>query len=112
MTLTQTIVAPWGVWQSVDFRLTYKRKPLPDWSHKTVLIRCPDGGALLRYTGLGRFARNSADISVWIARQWALVLGEVEMRLKSLIRTLFYILLETKFPGSRCDHLRPRRAFF
>jgi len=30
----------------------------------------------------------------------------------SLIRTLFHILLETKFPGSRCDHLRPRRAFF
>jgi hypothetical protein len=69
MTLIQTIVAPWGIWQCADYQLSRERKPFANWSHKTVSIRCADGGALVGYTGLGRFEANGPDIADWIAAQ-------------------------------------------
>jgi hypothetical protein len=73
MTLTQTIVAPWGIWQSVDYRLTDPRTggTFEKWSQKSVLVRCCDGGALITYAGVGRFDfdPDSPDISDWIAHQ-------------------------------------------
>jgi hypothetical protein len=73
MTLTQTIVAPWGIWQSVDYRLTDPRTggTFEKWSHKSVSVRCGDGGALITYAGTGRFDFNpdSPDISEWIANE-------------------------------------------
>src|SRR4051794_4115793 len=73
MTLILTIVAPWGVWQSSDHRLTDVQPggrivgARPNYSIKHVTIRCNDGGALVGYTGLGRV--NGADVSDWLRRQ-------------------------------------------
>jgi hypothetical protein len=55
MTLTMTIVAPWGVWQSSDHCLTNPRtkRPMQDSSVKHIAVLCPDGAALIAYTGLG-----------------------------------------------------------
>jgi hypothetical protein len=71
MTLTQTIVAPWGIWQEVDYRLFNRLtgEVHEHWSHKFLDVVCNDGRALISYTGIGRldFDRRSPDISDWIA---------------------------------------------
>jgi hypothetical protein len=68
MTLNITIVAPWGIWQCSDLRLT--RWPrgdiVDDYSIKHVTARCTDGTALISYTGLGRVGQYS--VSDWLRR--------------------------------------------
>ena len=63
MTLTMTIVAPWGVWQCADHRLVWieggKATEREDVSVKHLAIRCPDGVALISYSGLGRWIASS-----------------------------------------------------
>jgi hypothetical protein len=76
LTLTITIVAPWNVWQCSDHRVTYMRRtPNGQWevlkredrSVKHVYFRCPDGAALLAYSGLAMV--GSDHISDWLRRQ-------------------------------------------
>jgi hypothetical protein len=64
--MTITIVAPWGVWQCSDHRLTnpHTGKLEQDDSVKHVCFRFPDGGALLAYAGIGRI--YDVQISDWI----------------------------------------------
>ena len=73
MTLTQTIVAPWGIWQCSDYRLINLQtgEIHEHWSHKFLDVLCNDGRALITYTGLGRldFDPNSPDLSEWMADQ-------------------------------------------
>lgn len=66
MTLLITLVTPHGVWSSTDHRLTEhpSRRLITDSSVKHVVVRCPDGAALVSYTGLGRVAR--LDVSAWM----------------------------------------------
>lgn len=58
MTLVVTIITEWGIWQSCDYRLsqnvTGKWGSVDDWSPKHVGVKCPDGKALISYTGCGR----------------------------------------------------------
>jgi hypothetical protein len=55
MTLLITIVAPWGIWQCSDHRLTdVTAKIRDDFAPKQVTIIAEDGIALLSYTGLGK----------------------------------------------------------
>lgn len=60
------IVAPWGIWQSSDHRLTDPTtgKLVDDYSMKHISLSCPDGSALITYTGIGRV--KSTDISDWL----------------------------------------------
>jgi len=66
MTLAITLVTESGVWASTDHRLTAHPTGtlITDGSVKQVVIRCPDGAALVSYTGLGRIGR--IDISQWM----------------------------------------------
>lgn len=66
MTLAISLVTPQGIWASVDHRLTVfpTGQLLTDSSVKHVVLRCPDGAALISYTGLGRVGR--IDLSQWI----------------------------------------------
>ena len=66
LTLNLTIVNPWGIWQCSDHRLTntVTRKVEDDYSIKHLILRCPDGAALLAYAGAGRI--NSLDLSDWL----------------------------------------------
>jgi len=66
MTLNLTIISTWGIWQSSDHRLvdTATSMPLDNFSVKHVLLRCPDGSALLAYAGAGRV--GDVDLSNWI----------------------------------------------
>ena len=66
MTLNMTIVAPWGIWQSADRRLTNPStgKVEDDASIKHVAVRCSDGTALITYTGIGRV--HDVPTSDWI----------------------------------------------
>ena len=68
MTLNITIVAPWGIWQCSDLRLTRwpSGEVVDDYSIKHVAARCTDGTALISYTGLGRVGRDS--VSDWLRR--------------------------------------------
>jgi hypothetical protein len=62
MTLNLTLAAPWGIWQSCDYRVSdvvvdaYGKKrlvPRQDFfSPKFLDISCPDGYALMTYTGV------------------------------------------------------------
>lgn len=76
MTLCMTIVAPWGVWQCSDFRVTYL---IPDVRHrryrvdrredlsvKNIAFQCRDGAALLTYSGLAKVGDD--HISDWLRR--------------------------------------------
>jgi len=75
------------------------------------LIEHPDFAEMLAFRR--RSAARIANAPQAVAEIEYADLGEATREMaSSLIRTLFHILLETKFPGSRCDHLRPRRAFF
>ncbi|SEC35721.1 hypothetical protein [Streptomyces sp. KS_5] len=66
MTLVITLVTPHGVWASTDHRLTAHPdgSVITDSSVKHVIIRCPDGSALVSYTGLGRVGQ--LDVSNWM----------------------------------------------
>jgi hypothetical protein len=66
MTLNLTIVNTWGVWQCSDHRLVDPAdwKVVDNYSIKHVILRCPDGAALLAYAGVGRV--GSVDVSDWI----------------------------------------------
>jgi len=66
MTLNLTIVNTWGIWQCSDHRLvdTATWKLVDSYSIKHVILRCPDGAALLAYAGAGRI--GSLDLSDWI----------------------------------------------
>jgi hypothetical protein len=80
VTLTMTIVAPWGVWQCSDHRVTWlewdtrlrrwRVHDPEDHSMKHVMVRCRDGTALITYSGLGMVGRrNNADhVSDWLRR--------------------------------------------
>ena len=63
-----TIVAPWGVWQCADHRLVWiergKASEREDVSVKHLAIRCPDGVALISYSGLGALDRK-LHVSDW-----------------------------------------------
>lgn len=74
MTLNMTIVAPWGVWQCYDHRLT-TIKGTKVWREdlfvKHVTLQCSDGGALITYTGLGAVdlpGERDVCISDWLRR--------------------------------------------
>ena len=67
MTLTLMLVAPWGVWQCSDFRLTRSGRYVDDWSIKHVSVRCLDAAALITYTGAGWV--KGFDTSIWLAKQ-------------------------------------------
>jgi hypothetical protein len=89
MTLNQTIVAPWGIWQCADYRLTYLNQPFENWSYKTVQVRCSDGGALITYTGVGQFdlSGKSPDVAEWLAEQLnghATTVGDAIQRIKTV----------------------------
>jgi hypothetical protein len=91
MTLNQTIVAPWGIWQCADYRLTDLKtnQPVENWSYKTVQVRCSDGGALITYTGVGRFdlSGKSPDVAEWIAGQLnghAATVGDAIQRIQTV----------------------------
>src|SRR5688500_3582378 len=68
MTLVITIVAPWGVWQCSDHRLTNPTtgKSADDFAVKQFSVTCPDGVALIAYTGLGRIGPQY--VSDWIGK--------------------------------------------
>ena len=69
MTLTMTIVAPWGVWQCADHRLIWidggKVTDREDFSVKHMAVRCPDGVALITYSGIGALDRK-LHVSDWM----------------------------------------------
>jgi hypothetical protein len=90
LTLTMTIVAPWGVWQCSDHRVTYLvPKPNQRWkvvkreddSVKHVQLVCKDGSALLTYSGLAKVGND--HISDWLRR---LVRGQSRTVDETLIR--------------------------
>ena len=62
MTLGLGIVSPWGAWISTDFRVTWSNGGLKtDDSQKHLIVRCPDGGLLLGYTGLAEVGGESVN---------------------------------------------------
>src|SRR5262249_24867114 len=65
MTLNITVVAPWGVWQSSDHRLTDlpKRDRYDDNTVNTLKLRCRDGFALVTYTGIGKL--DGINVCEW-----------------------------------------------
>ena len=69
VTLTMTIVAPWGVWQCADHRLVWiergKATDREDFSVKHLAIRCPDGVAPISYSGIGALDRK-LHVSDWM----------------------------------------------
>ena len=80
MTLLITIVAPWGVWQCSDHRLTDSKGNIhDDFAPKQVTIIAEDGTALLSYTGIGKIGNEY--VSDWIA---ATLTGESKTLMASL----------------------------
>jgi hypothetical protein len=59
-------VTPDGIWSSADHRLTSYPggKLITDSSDKQLVAQCPDGSALVSYTGLGRV--DGLDVSAWV----------------------------------------------
>lgn len=68
MTLIITVVAPWGVWQANDHRLTHgaSGRSIPGEHPKHVHLDCPDGQALLAYTGTAWI--RGTDLCDWIGQ--------------------------------------------
>ena len=66
MTLNMTVIASWGIWQCSDHRLVdpVTGQLVQDDSAKHVILRFPDGGALLAYSGIGSVA--GIQISDWV----------------------------------------------
>ena len=130
MTLAITLVTPNGVWGSTDHRLTTYPggKLVTDSSVKHVVIRCPDGSALVSYTGLGRV--GSLDVSEWmrgVLRGESRTLDEtfVDLRQQATARlgaeakvaNVFHVFLAGAFLGGRpwaveIKNLRPPSAFW
>lgn len=89
MTLTQTIVAPWGIWQCADYRLTDPQtgEIVENWSQKSINVLCNDGQALITYTGVGRLKPDDPDISDWLANQlhgFAITIPETIKRIEKV----------------------------
>jgi hypothetical protein len=67
-----TIVAPWGVWQCSDHRVSWikgrKVVRTEDDSFKHIQVSCRDGVALVTYAGLGAIDKD-IYISDWTRRQ-------------------------------------------
>jgi hypothetical protein len=79
VTLNMTIVAPWGIWQCSDHRVTdlqqdartkiWKVTGTRDHSMKSIEVRCHDGAAVITYCGLGKLhPKSDDDISDWVRR--------------------------------------------
>jgi hypothetical protein len=66
VTFTLTLINQHGVWQSSDLRLTdpCTGAVQDDYSCKSVGFRCPDGAALMTYSGVGR--AYGVHISDWV----------------------------------------------
>jgi hypothetical protein len=66
MTLNITVVNNFGAWQSSDHRITDPKsgRILDDKSMKHIVLRCPDGTALVAYAGIGRI--GDITISDWL----------------------------------------------
>ncbi len=66
MTLNLTIVNRYGAWQCSDHRLTdlASGNCIDDTNVKHVILRCPDGSALIAFAGLGRI--EGVAISDWL----------------------------------------------
>jgi hypothetical protein len=68
MTLNITIVAPWGIWQCSDHRLSRFRDEKLEWyddnSIKHIIVSCRDGTAMISYTGLGEI--EGLHVSDWL----------------------------------------------
>jgi len=64
MTLVTTVAAPWGIWQCSDHRLTVGDELYDDWSAKHVVITCPNGDALLAYTGVGEIGIYTKPLDI------------------------------------------------
>ena len=69
MSLNITIVAPWGIWQCSDHRLTNLQTGAvyDHYSMKQVTLHCPDGAALITYAGIGNV--GTSHVSDWLRRQ-------------------------------------------
>jgi hypothetical protein len=112
VTLTMTIVAPWGVWQSADHRLVWiergKATEREDVSVKHLAIRCPDGVALISYSGLGALDRK-LHVSDWMRE---LVRGENRRTIDgTLIRIGEAVTSGLAHPRPLRDHRRASRQF-
>ncbi|MCP2247733.1 hypothetical protein [Lentzea aerocolonigenes] len=90
MTLIMMIAATWGIMSCSDHRLTLKPggKRDTDASTKYVIVSCPDGSALISYTGLGR--AGYSDVSEWMRDV-----------LRGKIRTVGETLLDLREQASR-----------
>lgn len=66
MTLNLTLITPSGAWQCADHRLTDPRsgRPIDDYTHKHLSLRCPDGSALITFAGAGRV--GDIDVVQWL----------------------------------------------
>ncbi len=66
MTFTVTLVNQHGIWQSSDLRITDPKtgQLVDDFSIKQLSFRCPDGAALLTYSGAGSV--GGVQVSDWI----------------------------------------------
>jgi hypothetical protein len=84
MTLNLMLITPWGIWQSSDHRLTDPRtgELVDDYSMKQISMHCPDGAALITYTGIGKVA--DTHISDWVR-------GVIRGRTRSLDETFIVI---------------------
>lgn len=86
MTLNQTIINRWGAWQSSDHRTVdlTNGQVIDDYSVKQVILRCPDGAALLAYAGASRMSLGGAvvEVSDWIRE---MLRGETRTLDQSLI---------------------------
>jgi hypothetical protein len=68
MTLILGLVTPNGFWLSTDYRLTnpHTGRLFDDWSPKSVTVTCPDGIAIVTYTGVGTIGFQHT--SRWLSR--------------------------------------------
>ena len=86
LTLVMSIAAPWGIWQCADHRLTHidggSVRTYEDTSVKSVALKCPDGIALISYTGVGAIGSANLHVSDWLRK---LLRGETRSVDESLI---------------------------
>jgi hypothetical protein len=85
MTLNITIIAPWGIWQCTDARLTRwpDARYYEDVSIKHLHVGCRDGSALIAYAGWGKI--HDYSIADWLRRQIrgdSLTLDETLIRIR------------------------------
>jgi hypothetical protein len=92
VTLSMAIVAPWGIWTCNDHRVIdlqwdsklrqWRAGKRDDFSVKHLELHCPDGSALVTYSGLGKVNRT-IHVSDWLRR---LIRGETRTLDETLIR--------------------------